>query len=132
MVTKFEFFVTGKFDAAEIQAMRDQADKPKALFEIGQHLREKRRAADLRRGAVAARCGVSADQLGRFEHGARDIGFEALDKYCGVVGIDAKILLASYLGKDAGVVVELARSWIGQGKSLSVEEVIAIGGSAWK
>lgn len=129
---KFDFFVTGKFDAAEIQAMREKADKPKALFEIGQHLRNRRQVLDLSRAAVAARCGLGADQLGRFEHGASDIGFEALDRVCVLLGVDAKVLLRSFLGQNAGVIVDLARSWIAQGKTLSVEEIVAIGASAPK
>ena len=131
-MTKFNCFVTGRFDAAEIQAMRDKADKPKALFEIGQHLRHRRKMLDLPRSAVAARCDVSDDQLGRFEHGAGDIGFAAFDKVCALLGVDVKILLLSFMGQHTAVVVDLARSWIGQGKTLSVEEVISIGASAGK
>ncbi|MBI4984953.1 MAG: helix-turn-helix transcriptional regulator [Rhodocyclales bacterium] len=130
---KFDFFMTGQFDAAAIRQMREQADKPQALFAIGQRLRETRKNRCLARSTVAARCGVSADQLGRFEHGMSDIGFVALEKYCGAVDADIAALLAPHMEKNADAVrtvIELARSWTGAGKSLSIEDVIGIAAAA--
>lgn len=126
---KVDFFMTSKFDAAEIQKMREQVDKPKVLFDIGQRLRMIRKNQNRERSALAVRCGVSADQLGRFEHGMRDIGFAALDRYSDELGVDLCALLSPYLGGDAAaarVVVDLARGWVGEGKALSIEDVVGI------
>ena len=120
-------FKTGKFNAAELAEMRAKANKPRSLYDIGQHLRKQRQAARLDRAHVAARCGVAADQLGRFEHGAADIGFAALDRYCELLALRLEDVLESSLGGDVGAmraVVELARSWAAQGKPLSIAEVL--------
>lgn len=121
------FFKTGKFSAAELADMRAKANKPRSLYDIGQQLRKQRQTARLDRAAVAARCGVSADQLGRFEHGAADIGFAALDRYCALLALRLEDVLESSLGGDDGAlraVIELARSWAAQGKPLSIAEVL--------
>ncbi|GEM_PF-4342451 len=129
---KFDFFVTGKFDAAEIREMREKADKPRVLFEIGQQLRTRRQALKLERSAAAARCGLGADRLARFEHGAADVGFETLEKYCFVLGVDVNALLLPLIGGDADaarVLLDLARTWTSEGKPLTIADVIGIAGA---
>ena len=124
-----DFFKTGKFSAAELADMRASANKPRALYELGQHLRKARQTARFDRAAVAARCGVAADQLGRFEHGAADIGFTALDRYCELLALDIQAVLLPHMNDDADAVravVELARSWTGAGKQLPIGEILGV------
>lgn len=124
-----KLFKTGKFSAAELAEMRAKADKPRVLYDLGQQLRKARQAARLDRAAVAARCDVAADQLGRFEHGAADIGFAALDRYCVQLGLDLETVLLPYLNNDAEAVrgiVGLARSWAGAGKPVAIDEILGV------
>lgn len=125
----FQSFATGLFTEADLQNLREKSGKPDALLAIGQCLRQARKAAALERGDLAARCGLNADRLGRFEHGASDMDFQSLAKLCDALGMDVAALLGEHMKmrpETVATLINIARSWTSSGKLLSVEDLIAM------
>lgn len=125
----FQSFATGLFSAADLQGLRDLSGKPETLLALGQQLRKARKDAQLERNTVAARCGINVERLGRFEHGMSDMDFQSLEKLCDLLRIDVCELLSAHMkmkAETARTLINLARSWTGGGKPLSVEDLISM------
>lgn len=125
----FQSFATGLFSQADLQNLRNKSGKSETLLAIGQQLRQTRITAKLARSEIASRCGMSVDRLGRFEHGVNDMDFQSLDKLCTLLGVDIADLLSGFMKmntRTAITLITLARSWTANGKSLSVENMLAM------
>jgi len=125
----FQSFATGLFTQADLQGLRDMSGKSETLLALGQQLRQVRKDALLERNTVAARCGINAERLGRFEHGMSDMDFQSLEKLCALLGLDVFDLLSGHMkmkAETARTLINLARSWTGNGKPLSVEDLITM------
>lgn len=125
----FQSFATGMFSAADLQGLREKSGKSETLLALGQQVRKARKDAQLERNAVAARCGINAERLGRFEHGMSDMDFQSLEKLCGLLGLDVYDLLSVHMQMKvdtARTLINLARSWTGNGKPLTVEALITM------
>lgn len=67
------------------------------FYDLGQRIRELRRAAKLTQGELAAQCGVSASFMGHIERGTRVASVETLVHICNTLHVTPQYLLSASL-----------------------------------
>jgi len=118
-------FQTGMFRVDELESKRCTAGKSETLFILGARLRAARKQLGYDRKDIAARCGTSPDELGRFEHALGDINFSTLKQLCELFKLNMLQLLSDCMDvprETVQSIVNISDAWTG--KPLKVEDVL--------